>query len=650
MNKLFLFVAFLVLELNINAQKIDFPEWSKFSEYEKELKIYEKDTTAHAVVLSEVGYTYIDDGGEYKLFKEHYVRIKILDKEGFKQATIELPTYKESKIINIKANTTNFSNGIKTVFLKKENIYRTKTSENWSLTSFTLPAIEVGSIIQYSYTEKKPYRFNFGDGWVFQDNIPKISSVYHAKIPGFWQYHITTISLPEIMPQEHRVINNCLSSGNVVASCLYIKYKVENIPAFIEEDHMTTKFNFLKQIRFELKSFTDDNGIESLYSKSWKDVDKELFTDYNIGKKYGKTRFIKDKIPIEIYNEKNSLEKAKKVYLFIKNHFNWNGKYQLFKDFSLKKSFELRIGNITEINTSLINALKATGINANIVLLSTRDNGVPRKLHPVISDFNYLVAHININGKDYLLDATNKKIPFGVLQYDCLNGEVRVFNKKRGSYWLDYPPVDSSGTTIYTIANLSENTEINVKSRIVYSGYTAISKRKEIARQSLVEYKDNFEEDQEALTVLKHEIKNINKIEKPLIEMLEYQVNSDIVNRNTVYFNPFLIKSITKNPFTLSERHYPIDMGFKKNIKYNIAFNIPDNYSIKSLPENRKIILPNGGGTFTYLLSSKNNKITINLIFALNKTKYPSKEYQYLKDFFSELITAQNEMIILTKN
>jgi len=649
MYKQIIFIVLLIISSNLKAQKVNLPEWSKFSEYERELKVYEKDVTAHAVVLSEVGYTYVEDSGDYKLLKEHYVRIKILDNEGFKHATIEIPTYKKSRIINIKASSTNFSNGIKTVFLDKSNIYRTKTSENWSLTSFTLPAIEVGSIIQYSYTERTPYRFNFANGWVFQKDIPIITSIYHAKIPGFWQYHISTVSLSGIKPSEHRLINECMSAGGATASCLYLKYRVENIPAFIEEDYMTSKYNFLKQIRFELKSFTNARGEVSSYSKKWEDVDKEFFTDYDVGRKQGKTRYIRDKIPTEIYEEKDPLEKAKKVFIFIKSHYNWNGKYQLFKDFSLKKSFELRIGNMVEINTSLINALKATGFEANSVLLSTRDNGVPIKIHPVISDFNYLIAHININGKDYLLDATNKKTPFGVLQFDCLNGEVRVFDKKKGSYWLGYPPVGSSGSAIYTIANLSENAKISVKSRIVYNGYKAISKRKEIIEQTLIDYKENFEEEQEQLSVINHEINNLNEIEKPLVEIFEFQTNPEIVNRNTIYFNPFLIKKITKNPFTLNERFYPVDMGYKKNTKYNLVFNIPDNYSIKSIPENRKIVLPYRGGSFIYLIESKNNKIIINLIFALNKTKYSSEEYQGLKELFSELIAAQKEMIILIK-
>lgn len=649
MRSILIIILLLITTQVIFSQKINLPEWSQFSKQERELKVYEKDSTASAVVLSEIGYTYVENENNFNLIKEYYVRIKILNKEGFKQATIEIPTYKKAKIKNIKASTTNFSNGKKTVYLDESNIFRTKSSENWSLTSFTLPAIEVGSIIEYSYIENTPYRFNFANGWIFQSDIPKVRSIYHAKIPGFWQYHISTVSLPNIKPQEHRLISDCLIVNTTTASCLYLKYSLTDIPAFIEEEYMTSKYNFLQQIKFELKSFTNTRGEKTFYSKKWKNVDREFFTDYDVGKKYGKKSYIKDNIPQEIYAEKDSLEKAKKVFQFIKNQLNWNGKYQLFKDFDLKKSWKKKVGNMAEINVHLANALKATGIKASLTLLSTRDNGLPIKLHPVISDFNYLVVHIRINGKNYFLDAVDKKMPFGMLPYKCLNGEMRVFDKKEGSYWLNYTPIKNSSRTTYTSANLSENAVISLKSRIVYKGYKALDKRKEILETSKQSYKEKFEEKHEDLSLTNHKIKGLNEFEKPLIETFELQKNPDAVSGNTIYFKPFLINPVSKNPFTLNKRQYPVDMGYQRSSKFNLVFTIPDNYEVKSLPKSRKIVIPKKGGSFTYLINSKSNKIKINFNFSLKKTKYSPIEYQGLKELYTELITAQNEMIILTK-
>ena len=60
-----------------------------------------------------------------------------------------------------------------------------------------------------------------------------------------------------------------------------------------------------------------------------------------------------------------------------------------------------KLGNIFDINLSLFNALQASGINSKIVLLATRNKGLPTRLFPVISDFNFLIVKTIINGKTY---------------------------------------------------------------------------------------------------------------------------------------------------------------------------------------------------------------------------------------------------------
>ena len=50
------------------------------------------------------------------------------------------------------------------------------------------------------------------------------------------------------------------------------------------------------------------------------------------------------------------------------------------------------------------NLLKASNIDVKPVLLSTRENGFATKIYPVISDFNYLIVNLNIDGIDFKLD------------------------------------------------------------------------------------------------------------------------------------------------------------------------------------------------------------------------------------------------------
>ena len=103
----------------------------------------------------------------------------------------------------------------------------------------------------------------------------------------------------------------------------------------------------------------------------------------------------------------------------------------------LSKAIDAHAGSDADINLSLVNALNAAGLNAEAVLLSTRDNGAINTLYPVINDFDYVVAKVNIGERSYLLDATDPLLPFGMLPFKCLNDKGRVFSLDKPSYWID---------------------------------------------------------------------------------------------------------------------------------------------------------------------------------------------------------------------
>lgn len=648
MNKHIVFVITLLVTISSFAQKVTFPTWGKFTEYERNLKTYKIDSTANAVVLNEVGYAYVQTGGEYKIIKEHYYRVKILNKEGASYATLEIPTYKKERIIDVKACTTNFSNGTKTTYIKKSDFFHTQVSENWSQVSFTLPNIEPGSIIEYSYKMVTPYHNNYADGWIFQSDIPKVKSSYYAKIPGYWEYHIASVGIENPKFNQSKLINDCFEVGGSVAQCLFLEYVLEDIPAYIEEDFSTSKNNFLKQLKFELKTIKRTDGTIKHFTKEWEDIDLLMFKQYQIGTDYDKTKFIRKHIPIEIINETDVLERAKKTYSFIKNHFSFNQKRGNPYKFNRKKAFTDKVGNLFEININLINALLAANIQTDFALLSTRKNGFPNKVHPSIADFNYLVAHCKINGKDYFLDATEKKLPFGMLPFHCLNGEFRIFNKKGGSYWYEFKPININETIVYVFGNIKENSTIELKARVVYKGYNAYEKREKINETTLESYKENVDDENEDLSIISHSIENIDDIKKPLIEILEFESESDITSKDLIYFKPFIIKDFETNPFNLEERQYPVDIGYQRKYTYNIVLTIPENKKIKSIPKSRIRALPENGGYLNFTSESKGDKISIRLIFSLDKLRYVPNDYLLIKEIMSQLIIAQNEMIIVT--
>ncbi|PCI35027.1 MAG: hypothetical protein COB60_04795 [Flavobacteriaceae bacterium] len=646
----FTIILFILCTISSFSQVSKIYKFGKVSQEELNLKYYAKDSTANALVLYESGITQFKEGANEILIETKiYKRIKIFNKKGFDHASFSINLYnnksRKETLKNLKAIC--YNNGSRSV-LSSKKIFTNKINERWTETVFTMPNVQAGSVIEVSYTLRSPFKFNL-TGWEFQSDIPKVLSEYKASIPGNYTYNRVLNGFQKLKVNSSVIKKNCFSVSwsSGTANCEDLHYSMEYIPAFVEEEYMTSKENFLSKIKFELKEFLWFDGSKQKYTSTWKAVDKEFRKDKNIGGQLKKEAYFKKRIPAEILSKASSIEKAKEVFYFIQNHYAWNQKYRFFQDINIKKAFEKKTGNINAINLSLITSLRAAGFDCQLVLLSTRKNGKPTTLHPVISDFNYLVGRLTINNKTYLLDATNKLNKFGILPFKCLNGIGRVMDFKNDSFWINLEPVISSKQLIHTTLKLSPEGIISGKTRTTNYGYNALDRRVKIDDINQEDLIDNLENEND-FEISNYVQKNTVEFDKPFIEEFNFIIAPE--NTARLYLNPFFKDRFTKNPFKSKERLYPVDFGYKKKYQTNITVHLPDNYVFESIPKTTTFKLLNNTAVFSLTVENKQpDRLTMNCQLKMNKTVFNTKEYNSLKQLLSQIIKSQNEPIIIKK-
>lgn len=648
--KHFIIIIVLLIGFNGLSQEKNTHTFGRVSQQEYDLKVYENDSTANAVFLHEQGKTtFKQTHNSIIISTKYYAKVKIFNKEAFDVATIEIPIYNNKstseKVKDIKAIT---HNGIQKTHLAKDNVFTEKVSDNWSEVKFTMPNLKENSIIEYEYTLESPFLFNF-QGWEFQGEIPKIKSEFHALIPGNYVYNRRLNGFQKLSVNEAKIEKRCFSVSGVAgeADCEDLFYVMKNIPAFIEEDFLTSKKNYLSAIKFELSEYKGFDGINKRFTETWKNVDKEFKGEKSVGRQLRKVDYLEKRLPEEFLTGANNLSKAKKIYDFIRDHFTWNNETRLFKEVNVKEAFTNKIGNSTEINIALINALNAAGFNTEIVLLSTRNNGLPTKLYPVMTDFNYAVAKLNINDKSYLLDATNKLMPFGKLPYRTLNSYGRVMNFKKGSYWIDIVPEKNNRVLMSLDLKIDGDGNLNGTLQKAYSGYSALNQREKVKEASEDNYLEEIENDDKIL-INEYENFNLEDVSGNFKEVFDITIESNL-NKNLLLINPFILSKISKNPFRLKERTYPIDFGYARSFTYTLNLKIPENYIVKSLPQDTGFKLPNNGGLYAFKIQQKGNTLNMIYKFAIGKSYYLPQEYPYLKEFYSQIIKTQNSLITLEK-
>ena len=654
MKRILLLIVSALFWFNVQAQA-DFK--NVFDQDEMDMKSYNKDTSAHALVLKEFGKAYISSDEKMMLVYQYHVRIKIFDSKTFDKGDVYIrlhhgddelfETVRDIKGITYSKDA---QGNIAKTELNSKQIYSEMRDKHHEVVKFAMPNISNGCVIDYSYTTESPYRFNFHT-WVFQWDIPKLYSEYEAHIPAIYDYNTSLRGGLKLSKNDTELERECFSLYGVKADCTKINYVMKDVPAFVEESHMTSPNNYISAIYYELAARTDQNGVKLKITQDWKDIDRTLKQSDYFGSQMKRKDLFKDRLSVAMLSINDTLMKAKAVYSYIQKWYKWNNTYGMESNDGIKKAFDGHSGSVGDINLSLVAALSAAGIATEAVVLSTRENGLINKLYPVMSDFNYVVVRVNINNKYYLLDATDPLLSFGMLPLRCINDQGRVMSLNRPSYWIDM--VQTQKEAITTALDLTLQPDGKIKGIIViYSaGYAAYEKRRAIKRfNSVDEYVENLDEKLTKLKISKSEISNLDSLENSVIEKYDVIIDAyKSLDKDGFSFDPAFWVRIKENPFKLSERSYPVDLGSIYDAKLILTLHYPEGFNISSQPVPVGIALPYQGGLFITNVAVENNVVQYSQIEQLKKAIYAPEEYPYLKELYNKIIQNQKATFVFNK-
>jgi hypothetical protein len=131
-----------------------------------------------------------------------------------------------------------------------------------------------------------------------------------------------------------------------------------------------------------------------------------------------------------------------------------------------------------------------------------------------------------------------------------------------------------------------------------------------------------------------------------------YKFNSeDLLDKigDKIYFKPLFFDAMTKNPFKLEKRDYPIDFGTPFIIDNKVGIKIPTGYVVESVPENIAIGLRDNSGVYRFSIKIEANMINIYSTLQINTAIFPSANYEEIKYFYKMIVNKNLEQIVLKK-
>jgi len=667
MKKILITTLVIILVVNkLIAQNFNFGDISK---EELREQYYPKDSTVTAAYLykeREIYYMYDGERG-WTLVTEVYERIKLYDKEGFDYATEVISLYKDGsseKMTSLKANTYNLENNkIVKEKLAKNQVFKENKTKNTIVYKFTMPNIKKGTIVEWKYKIFSPY-YSYIDEIELQHKIPIKQLNIKVKIPEYFKFkrhlkgylpvHVVqsmknrTIQFSYRRQVNSRSIKTARETNKVDLREFIYTVTDKNIPALVEEDYISNIENYRAALSLEL-SYTEFPGSRvKNYSSTWESVCNKINKSTIFGLELAKKTYFKEDLSSVIAMSSDKLKRVNLILKLVKSKVKWNGIYGKYTDVGVKKAYKEGVGNIAEINLILVSMLREGGINANPVLVSTRNHGIP--LFPTSKGFNYVIAAVEINENIILLDASEEYSMPNILPYRVINWRGRLVKEDGTSLWVDLIPTKHAVDNINMNISIDSDGYVDGMQRTSYINMEAFSYRKKYAKikdETIIEKREN---ENEAIEIA--DFKIINKTEgyKPVTEMFKFS-SEDLIEivGDRMYFKPLFFNSKTKNPFKLEKREYPIDFGTPFIEKNMVRITIPEGYIIESIPESIAVGLPNNYGIYIFNVKMQGNKMMIQSKLQINTAIYPVLNYDEIKEFYKIIVNKNLERVVLKK-
>lgn len=669
MNKLKNVGLLLILCLTLTAygQEKTIEPNKKFGNPTKEefaMTVYAPDSSASAVILCKKGYARFryDDLYGFKIDYEFETRIKVLKEDGMSIADVVIPYFNkgdrdnDEEIKDISAITYNMENGkVEKQKMNKSLIFKERVGENTMNMKFSIPAVKVGSIIEYKYKidSKQPYNLR---SWSAQCAYPVVYSEFDVIIPEYFNYDLETRGYESINVKKEAASESFpIRTGganieNVQCRATSYVFTANNMPALKTDKYIWCPEDYTSKINFELSGYSFPGQLYKSFSLKWENIDKMLLDNANFGGKLKmKNPFSEEVAALGIDKLEKVEQKVSALYMFLKSRVKWNESYELFGG-NLKKVIENGSGDNADLNFILMSMMRDTNIECYPLVLSRRSRGILPLTHPSYQSLNTFV--IGFKGSDGQLDFIDGSVINGyinVLPPDLMVNEARIISGDYpGEKWVNLKNLSRNITQMNIMANIDSEGIIKGKCTGSWMGQFSrlYKKAYKNAKDSLTFISDM--ENRGNIKVMSFNHKGLDKFSPKLTVDMDFEKEGS-VNDSLIYINPMIFIDRESNPFIQETRKLPVEISFAEDIIITANISLPEGYVIEELPESISLKLDNQDAQCLYAVNPTEGGISLLYKFSLKPTIFTPDRYEQLKNFWKMVVDKNNEILVIKK-
>jgi hypothetical protein len=580
--------------------------------------------------------------------QNYYARIKVLTEKGKEAATVEIPFESgEFSVGSIAGRTIHADGTIVPLNVKPDELLVVKSAtEQTQKKVFTLPSVEVGSVLEYTYQ----LRLNEGYFWhlIPEWEVQRHYFVHKAHFL-FTPFDVAAVVWWPNLPQGASIKTD--AGGRYTLD-------VTDVPAAPDEEWMPPLDSFLYKVWFYYRGPSDPLDVDDYWkaeAREWsKDIDH--FAE--------PTKTIRDAANGLISPSDSDLVKAQKLYAAVEALDNTDYSRQKssseLKQLGMKQpkraedTWTQKSGDSNEVALLYLGLLRAVGLTAYATDVVARDRGIFDPSFMSLNQLDTILVILNTGGKDIVLDPGEKMCPFGIVNWRHSDaGGLR--QSADGPGRAVTPTQVFGGNTIKRSGDLTVDAHGGIAGtlQIVMTGQEALAWRQTALEVDSVELKKRFDHDlgeivpQGTEAHVDHFL-GLDDSNSLLMAVVKVTGTLGTATSKRLILPGFFFETRDPEPFVNEEtRLEPIDMHFAAQVTEQLTYDLPAGAAVEGAPADAKVAWADRA---IYIVKTKSDggALTVARVLARAFDVAKPSDYQDLRGFYQKVAAGDQGQLVFS--
>jgi uncharacterized protein DUF3857/transglutaminase superfamily protein len=596
-----------------------------------------------------------------------YVRLKVLTEKGKQYSNVELNYASwaygsNSSITDIQGRTIH-PDGTVIPFTGKPYEKLVQKTQGVKVMSkvFTLPDVEVGSILEYRYKFRlDDYHFSSPD-WYIQSDLYTRKAHYKWKptnkqlITSDDRGQLTNgISWTRILPPGVELKLTDIPGTGLMEGHHIFDLDVHDIAPAPSEEFMPPISSFTYRVLFYYTPYRTGEEYWRNEGKHWAKM-----RDKFIGPESGVKAAVND-----LTSSSDSQEqKLRKLYAAVMRleNTNYTREHSTAEEKSegLKEArntddiWARKRGSDDQLTELFVAMARAAGMKAYVMAVTSRDRRIFFKDYPSFSQFDDYVAIVNVDGKEQFFDPGTRYCPYQHLAWKHTDsGGLRQTDG--GS------EISGTGSELYTNSRTQRVADLAIDEHGAVTGTVTFNYRGDPAlhwrQKSLTGDATSLERDltdsikqllPQGMEVKVTSIQKLADYEQPLTVNLAVTGTLGSFTGKRILLPGDVFESNSRDTFPQEKRAIPVYFSYPHMMQDAVRVKFPASLNVESLPTSEKIPFQNFAA-YSMSTSSTPTSVTVQRNYSLGEIIYLAKEYPELRSFYSKMETKDQESVVLT--